>query len=234
MDQVKAKDRINRNSDLWHDVRWQIKKSWATIVLVLGVTAVFLGGILFLHLWKGIPIGNLTRDPVAVGQLPVYTGFLSQIGIFFWVTAVAICLFCSAVLARLVIRPRLKRFLLISALLTLLLALDELFMLHETVLPRLGIPERVVLSSYLLFFGLYFARYYRLIWRTEFLPLLMALFFFGVSLLIDQRPLTNPNLHYLVEDGTKLVGIISWMAYFFQVSLQALQRPIPIVSAKSE
>lgn len=234
MDQINQNNQITQTIDFWQDVRRRFGGSWPTLVVVVAITAVLLGGILVLHFWKGIPIANLTRDPNAISGYPAYTGLLSQFGIFFWAACPALCLFSATVLARRGKQPRLRRFLLISALLTLLLALDELFMLHETVLPHLGIPERVVLGSYLLFFGLYFARYFRLIWRTEFLPLLMALFFFGVSLLIDQRPLTNPNLHYLVEDGTKLVGIISWMAYFFQVSLQALQRPIPIVSAKSE
>lgn len=223
-----------QTSRLLHATYQRFRPTIPFIGVILLISAVLLGSTVFLHLWMGIPVAKLTRDPLAVGQLPVYIGYLSQIGIFFWAAAVAICLFCSAVLARLVIRHRLKRFLLISALLTLLLALDELFMLHETVLPHLGIPERVVMGSYLLFFLLYFARYYRLIWRTDFLPLLTALFFFGVSLLVDQRPFTNPNLHYLIEDGTKLVGIISWLGYFFQVGVQALHHPIPLAAPKHE
>ena len=213
-------------SRLLHSTYKRFRLTMPFIGVILLISAVLLGSVLFLHLWKGIPLAKLTRDPLAVGQMPVYIGFLSQIGVFFWAAAIAICLFSSALLAQLAVRRHLKRFLFISALLTSLLALDEVFMLHETVLPYFGIPEIVVLGSYALFFLLYFLKFYRLILRTEYLLLLTALSFFALSILLDQWQVANANLHYLLEDGTKLVGIVSWLGYFFHVGLHALHRAI--------
>ena len=85
------------------------------IGLVFTVSALCIGGVLFLHYWKGIPIGKLTRDPAAIGELPVYTGFLSQIGIFFWSASAMVCLFCARILSKQAKHHRLKSFLYVSA-----------------------------------------------------------------------------------------------------------------------
>ena len=45
-------------------------------------------------------MGDLTRDPAAILDVPVYVGFLSQIGILLWAATAAICLFSAAVLWR--------------------------------------------------------------------------------------------------------------------------------------
>ena len=114
---------------------------------ILALSAILLGMVLFLHFWKGIPIGKLTRDPLDLARLPFYTGFLSQIGIFLWSASAAVCFFSATVLSRHEDHQKLKQFLVVSALLTLLLGLDDAFQLHEVVLPYFGIPQMVVYCS---------------------------------------------------------------------------------------
>ncbi len=194
----------------------RFRSSLPMIGLILAVSAILIGVVLLLHFWKGIPIGRLTKDPTAFGGLSVYTGFLSQIGIFFWSASATVCFFSATVLSRRADRHELKRFLLISALLTLLLGLDDVFLLHEEVLPHFGIPEKLVFGSYAGLFLFYLFRFYPLILETEYVLMAIALFFFGVSIILDLwRP---PGINrFLFEDGAKLIGVVSWLAYFFRV-----------------
>lgn len=227
MDQVNQNNLTKQTIDFWQDARQRFWESWPTLVVVMAITAVLLGGILVLHFWKGIPIAKLTRDPNGVSGLPAHTGMLSQVGIFFWAAAPTICLFSTAVLTRRSQQLPLKRFLTASALLILLLAFDELFMLHEVVWPRLGVPEKVVLSSYIGLTLLYLLWFYPVILQTTYPLLFLAFVFFGLSVLLDVWELADANLHYFLEDGTKLAGLVSWTGYFFQVGLHALQGMVP-------
>ena len=155
------------------------------IGLILAVSAVLFGVVLLLHFWKGIPIGRLTRDPVSISKLPIYTGFLSQIGIIFWSASAAISLFSAKVLSRHPDTLRIKPFLFVSGLLTMLLALDDVFLLHEEFFPYLGVPQNLVFVSYAGFLLFYLIRFYSIILKTEYILLGMALVFFGISITID-------------------------------------------------
>ncbi len=187
------------------------------IGLILIVSAILMGMVLFLHFWEGIPIGELTRDPNVIGDLPVYTGFLSQIGIFLWSASATVCFFSVTILSGHARHRKLKRFLLVSGLLTLLLGLDAAFLIHETVLPHFNVPQNLVLGSYAGFVLLYLFRFYALIPETAYVLMATALFFFAVSVILEilQPPGINP---YFFEDGAKLVGLVSWLAYFFRVA----------------
>lgn len=191
------------------------------IGLILAVSAVLLGVVLLLHFWKGIPIGRLTRDPTTIVGSPLYTGFLSQIGIFFWSASAAVCMFSVKVLSRHTDSLKIKPFLFASGLLTLLLGFDDVFLLHEELLPYFGVPQKAVFISYAGFVPFYVVRFYSIVLKTEYVLLVMALLFFGFSVTLDlfEPPDINP---YLFEDGAKLVGIVGWLAYFFRAGTSAV------------
>ena len=198
----------------------RFRLSWPMIVLILAVSAVLVGVVLLLHFWKGIPIGRLTRDPTAIVGVPLYTGFLSQIGIFFWSASTAVCIFSAKVLSRHPDSLEIKRFLFVSGLLTLVLGLDDVFLLHEDFFPSFGVPEKVVFVSYAGIVLFYLVRFYSIILNTNYILLGMALVFFGVSITLD----LFSHGSYLFEDGAKLVGIVSWLSYFFHVGAYAVYR----------
>lgn len=190
------------------------------ICIALTVSAIIMGLVLFLHLWKGVPINRLTQDPTIIGGLAAYAGFLSQTGIFFWSATATLCFFSVALLWGFTEQRELRLFLLVSGLLTLLLGLDDAFLLHESVLPYFGIPQNFVLGSYVVFVMLYLLRFHQIIFQTDYILLAIALSFFGLSVILDvlNPPGINP---FLFEDGSKLVGIVSWLAYFFSVGLSS-------------
>ena len=212
----------HQNMESSLSLSYRFRSSWRVISLILVISVVLLGAVLLLHYWKGIPIGNLTRDPITVVRAPPYTGFISQIGIFFWSASAAVCFLSAKVLSRLItVNLKIKCFLIVSGMLTLVLGIDDVFLLHEQFFPYFGVPEKAVLGSYAGFVLFYLVKFYSIILKTEFSLLAMALIFFGLSIILD---LLQPHSVYsfLLEDGAKLVGIVSWLGYFFTTAASAI------------
>jgi hypothetical protein len=207
----------------------QIKVVLAALAVVLVIGMTLSSKALLLHLTHDIPIGNLTRDPVAVGGLPVYTGYLSQLGIFFWSAAAAICLHSAVVINRGPASREFRSFLLFSGLLTLVFGIDDVFLLHEEVLPRAGIPEKLVFGTYAALCLLYLCRYWHKLMDTDFLLLAFALSLFGFSVTMDvwipfsHWHSSDEDILYLLEDGAKLTGVVAWLTYLILVSRSAIQ-----------
>ena len=203
--------------------RARFRAHFPVVGLVLAVTAVLVSAVLLLNVWKGIPIGKLTRDPASITGVPIYTGFLSQIGVLLWSASTTICLFCASLLSTRQDKLRIKPFLLTSGLLSLILGLDDIFLLHERVFPDLGVAEEIVFASYAAFLFFYLFRFRAIILKTEYILLGMALLFFGVSITLDVFEPAGID-PYLWEDGAKLAGIVSWLAYFFRTGIFAIDR----------
>lgn len=179
--------------------------------LVAAVTAV-----------TNIPAEALTRDALAVAEAPLYIGLLSNIGLMIWAAAAAILLFSWALLRRIAPGHVLKPLMLASSLLTVLLLVDDAFMLHEELLPNtLGIPEGLVLGSYAAMGGAYLLFNWRAMLRTYYLPALIAGGLLGASLAIDVV-LPMSSFETFVEDSLKFAGILSWLAYAVTVAGQII------------
>lgn len=201
------------------------RRSWRAAALVLCVSAALIGAALALHSWKDVPLADLTRDPLTTFQAAPYVGLLSQIGILLWAAAAAVCLFGASVLRRRAEGAEEKRFLLTSGLATLALGLDDAFLFHEEFVPYFGVPQGLVFIVYAVLLALYAWRFARVILKTEYALLMMALVFFGVSLAVDvAHPEVLGQYELLVEDGAKLVGILSWLVYFVRTAAAALER----------
>lgn len=162
---------------------------------------------------QGIPLDSFTRDPNSIAEVPFYLGFFSNIGIVLWSAAVAVCFFAAWRLRRTEEREKLY-FLVSSSGITLLMTFDDLFQIHELVLPvHLGIPELVVYVIYMVLFLAFLLRFGSTLLNTDFLALGLAFFFLGASTLIDLFPLPLPKDTFL-EDAIKLLGTVTWLVYF--------------------
>lgn len=80
----------------------------------------------------------------------------------------------------------------------------------------------VVYLGYGLAVSYYLIRFRSTILRSEFLLLAMALLSFAVSIAVDRFGPEDTAGH-LLEDGAKLVGIMSWLTYFFRTGLSAVK-----------
>ncbi|MBN1192212.1 MAG: hypothetical protein JXA36_00755 [Coriobacteriia bacterium] len=168
---------------------------------------------------SGVSTGMLTQDPIF--HRPAYTGLLSQAGILLWSAAAAICLLSAFVLRERQSWGTPGRFLLSAGLLTLYLCLDDAFMLHDSVLPGIGLFESFLYVVYLGLILTFLIGFRKHILQTEYLVLAAALVFFGLSIVCDVWGIPGVD-PFLLEDGTKIVGIVMWSSYFFRVAASAL------------
>lgn len=185
--------------------------------IVFGVAALVAAG-MAAGKWT---FAEISRDPSAQFGFPLYGGFVSTLGFAGWtIAATASALAATA-------RPQLRRLMLPVFLLSALLALDDQFMLHDAVLPRFGIPEKLALL-------LYGVLCLRALWpflpdllRLK-LPLLaIALASFVFSLLIDNVISFDTGAALFLEDTAKFIGIVFWATHWFGQSAQALGGPAP-------
>lgn len=191
--------------------------SAATVLAFLAVASIH----------KEIPFGWFTREPATLYKFHPFAGFLSNLGSLIWCSAAAICLFSSEILRRTEGRRERFWFLVCSALLTLALLFDDALLLHEYFAPRhFGIPEEVVYVFLGTITAIYLLVFRRLILRTEYLVLGVALGYFAVSVAIDavlEKWLWRiGEWVYLVEDGAKFLGLVSWCLYYARTSYQFL------------
>ncbi len=199
------------------------RRAWRVLAATYAAGTAVLGGAVVLYLWKGIPIGNLTRDPANVLDFPFYYGAISSLGILLWGATATLCGFTALALDGAGVR---SRFLYASAALSGLLLLDDLFLLHEIVFPqKLHLPELLVYGAYAAGGLLVFVWFRTVIWTTEYPLLLVAGGFLAVSLVADTATNDWPDasLKFLVEDGLKFFGIAGWFGYYARTCLGELR-----------
>ncbi len=182
-------------------------------LLILLGSSLLIGIIMLLKAWKGIPTEQLTRDPNAIFDAPLYIGFLSQVGIFIWAAAAMICLYSSQLLPADERHTEERHYFFRAGCLLLLLGLDDAFLLHEQFFPFIGIPENLMYVTYAGLMLSLLLRFSRLIRQTQYPLLLAGLFCFSVSVGLDLLQLENID-NFLVEDSAKLTGILCWLCYF--------------------
>ncbi len=190
---------------------------WACVViavLILGLAAT-------LKLWLDVPIRWMTRDPVALLDYEnPFIGAISHAGVLFWAAAAAVARF-SAALFRSRSQPALAACYLQGAALSALLLFDDLFMLHERVLPALlGVPEAAIYAVYACAAGAYLIRCRAVLLAAPHGALAAALGFFAFSMAADFLG-DFPGQTFL-EDGSKLLGVACWCAFFIRSALHWL------------
>jgi hypothetical protein len=180
---------------------------------------------------KQIPIGVLTRDPLAIAGVHPLTGALANVGILLWCSAAAACLLAGAVLHR-IQQTRESWFLISSAVLSLFLLFDDFFQFHEDLAQRfLGLNEKLVYVFYLAATAAVLLIFRREILRSEYTFLCFALMFFAMSAGMDALEKYFWRLgdwFYLAEDGAKFLGLASWCSYYGRVSYQYLVRSLGV------
>ena len=156
------------------------------------------------------------QDPLVAAEAAdkccsVYFGFMSQVGVLVWVSTAAICLF-SALLMFLNGAPlKLVFFAVTAGLLTGWLGLDDAFLIHERVLPGLGIPQVVVLMSYVILTLVYLTASFRIIMKNDYLLLMAGCTGFVISLALDL--VSGVPLWAHLEDSAKFFGICCWASF---------------------
>lgn len=190
---------------------------WGLALLVLGAAGTF-------GLHKGLPLSVLTRDPAAIMNAAFYTGAISSLGAVLWSATAGICFFTHSLLGRAEPRAGERSFLAASGLLTSLLLTDDLFQVHEEVVPNhLGVSEKVVLAAYALLALRWLYVYRATILAGDYPVLALALGCFAISVGIDQLAREAPTTIFL-EDCAKFLGIVTWLTFFVLTSTRLARR----------
>ena len=175
------------------------------------LTAAAVGAAWALAERTGRPAAEFTRDVATVGGLPAYAGFVSQLGLLLWAGAAGAGA-CGALAAR---RDETGRagpagFAAGLGWLSAQLAADDAFLLHEAVLPALGVPEKAVLLTHAAVAAVVFLTWRRWAARSNLGLLALAAAGLGGSVSADQLA---PTGWTLAEDAAKLLGVATWCGY---------------------
>lgn len=183
--------------------------------LLIGFPGSLLGAV-FLQPWaepKWMFLDALTAAELSGDCCHVYYGFISNLGIMLWSGTAAVCLIAALCLFKGKAPRQALRFTASACGLTGWLALDDAFLLHELVLPSLGLPQPVVLAATAALALLYGAMNWRLIFSQEWWVLGLGAFGLALSLGVDQVfHSLSPGLVYL-EDSAKFFGIVCWAGF---------------------
>ena len=198
------------------------------LALLYAATAALLGLAALAAQAAGKPLGYLTREPVeAVSQSGEicsgaecsYAGLVSNVGVLIGCAGAVTCFLVAWILRSSGARGENVLFITALGALTSTLVLDDLFMLHEYVVPELvGGGEKVVLLAYLVAGAAFLARFRRALAATHAVMLFAAGGLFAASVAADKL---LDHVH-LVEDGAKLFGLVTLTAYLVFTALDLL------------
>ena len=200
---LRWRDAVSAQRRQWHALRPVMLLIYTPLVIAFVI-------VVAIRIRTGIAIAEFTRDPLGFTEIPVYTGVLSNLGAVIWSGAAAVCFFSYGVNRSRAGGGASPHFLVAGGLVTLLLLLDDLFMLHEVVFPEhAGIPEDVVYTTYAMVLVGFLVWYRATIMQTEYVLLMLALAGLGLSIGVDliASLISLPGL-YVFEDGAKLFGIV--------------------------
>jgi hypothetical protein len=170
----------------------------------------------------------LLRDPNALASQPAYYGLVSTLGAALWLVAGACALLAWAATAA--NGAAVGKVLLFGGALTVVIALDDLLMLHDGVFPKLGVPEFVVFAVYGALAATFLLRLAPVVLSTDWLLLAAGVAAFAASvftdLFVSSRMISTWTGQLILEDVIfKLSGILFWSLYFLRLSYALLSAP---------
>ena len=173
---------------------------------------------LLLSAAAGIRPQLVIRDLAQTCDTALGVGFLSSVGYLLWISAAAIALF-GALSGAVDVRGRARQLLLSGGVFSLLLCLDDMFLLHDRY-----IGSGFLYSLYAVFALLILLRFRSQVQTLGGGSFLLAVVLLGLSVIIDQLqeliPVDYSTLQ-LFEEGVKFLGIATWLAFWWQATAGA-------------
>lgn len=176
--------------------------------VLLGLIAI---GMVMLAAWViDEPPSVFTREPQQVLDGSFYVGSFSNFGGVIWFATAAILSFAA------VIKRSERGALIAAALLTWAMGLDDIFMLHDRVYPKLFLSELMVYSIYYLTIALITLRFFRQLDRSTLVGIVVGAGFWVLSAALDR--FFNVGSGQLAEDSMKFIGLSVWAAAWIRQS----------------
>ncbi|WP_217923289.1 hypothetical protein [Miltoncostaea oceani] len=196
----------------------------AAALVALGAAAV-VGVVWLVTEARGISFRTVAADPVVAADGPAHAGVFSNMGVLVWWTGAT----AAALLGPLLWREGdtgAGRAVLALGAVTVVLAVDDLFLLHEQFGPNvLGIAQDTILAGYALGVVVVLVALRRFVTTSAWPILALSLAAFTVSVVSDVLAEEETTLHSVIEDGAKFVGIAAWTVFIVHAGWSRL-RPV--------
>jgi hypothetical protein len=186
-------------------------------VLVLAFARLLAGAV-------GEPVSNLTRDAVAVANMPWYTGSVSLFTGMVWAVASALSYFVAWAV------PSVRRQMLALGVFAMWLAADDSMLIHDQIGPGHGVPEALFGPVYLVLALVVLRELLRTRSRVTTVVFVLGTALLGMSEAFD---VVFHNSTFIVEDGAKLLGAMVWATIPVITYAQATQRLSAPAEAKA-
>jgi len=178
-----------------------------------------------LRVFFHVSMSDMTSDVTAIAKIHPLSGILSNLGILVWCAAASICAFAAVTLRT--SKPRdTFWFLVFSALVSSYLVIDDCFQFHQLASRYLGLNDKIFYMALGIAVSVYLIVFRRVIARTNYGFLVVAIGFLTSSVIIDAFLIPYLRRYgdwmYLFEDGAKWLGIVSWCSYYVHTSHQFL------------
>ena len=195
------------------------------------IPLVFYAFSLFFYI-KSFDLRILYDDISAFYNLPIYAGIFTILGIFLWVSVLAICIFTRNLLLKNKHKNKSKLvFFNYACLFNFILLIDDQFLLHEKFYPN----EIYIYFLYFVMIVLMFTKLKNIVVKKEIIYLSIALVFFLGSIAIDEHfsmlflavlgKFLFPNV-YILENIFKFIGIYYWLIFFGTLSSRIISEEI--------
>ena len=158
---------------------------------------------------------EIIRDPPHLNESSSLLGFISNIGNWIWVGSAAIGFFIVFTGGTAVESNR-KELLFLAALLSMLLAVDDFFMIHDRY-----VKQNACYALYSICAIALLIRHYKMILEIDAIAFLLAGSLLATSIIIDlcqnHIPMTYENIQVL-EESFKFVGGVTWLYFVSRVA----------------
>lgn len=167
----------------------------------------------------------LFADPAAFVGEPFYLGMFSALSVMAWTTGASF-----ASIGAMLAKGRARQSFAALSGLGVWLALDDQFMLHESVGPSIGIPQQAFFATYAGAVLAIAIGFRRLILRGSLLLAIAALSMLALSVAIDM--MSDRSIYFaapsliVVEDGAKWIGAMLWAAWIASLVLRLVRLPL--------
>lgn len=203
------------------------RSGWLLQLLCLALPA--LGVILVVLTQDVIPPVLAFHDPVSI-QTPTgseycclgYYGGISSLGVMLWTSAAAVCLFSGLLLVSGEGFTAKACALIAGGALTGVLAVDDLFLLHDDLFKFHGIDEKFTFAVYGVGILSYLFAFRAVLLKGNVILLALSLAFFGISTVTDVFQHLGSHGLVLIEEITKFLGIVFWAGFHVFFATQML------------
>jgi hypothetical protein len=162
-----------------------------------------------------------------------HEGLFTKVSEVFWCFPVALCFFSASLMTLRFSQSKLKQYLLACGLFCSLLLTDDLFRITLILHVNMAVPKAFMYALYGLCGGGIFVYFWRQIKRTPYGYLLLTALLMCISGLADFLPIEGTGTPIMLEDGTKLLGVLNLSIYFWQVCSRAITKSYPSVLGNS-